>query len=327
MANTNMRKAIEQFPSQFAYAPVIQNTKLLKKKNRFVVLGMGGSHLAANIVQAWKPAIPLTIHHDYGLPIMPESDCRETLFIASSYSGNTEEVLDGCSAALRKGLSIAVIATGGKLLALAKKHRLPYIQLPDTVLQPRSALGFSFMALLALLRDRSGIHEAHDLVRMLRMDVCKKNGKELARMFANRIPVIYASERNAAVAYNWKIKLNETGKIPAFSNTLPELNHNEMTGLDVVPTTKKLSERMAFLLLTDKTDHPRTQRRMRVLASLYTNRGLTVLVQSIAGSSRLRAIMDSLLTADWCSYALAERYGVEAERVPMVEELKRRLRS
>lgn len=327
MANTNMRKAIEQFPSQFAYAPVIQNAKSLKNKSRFVVLGMGGSHLAADILRAWKPGIPLTVHHDYGLPSMSESDYRETLFIASSYSGNTEEVLDGCAKALRKGFKVAVIATGGALLTLAKKHRLPYIQLPATGIQPRSALGFSFMALLALLQDRSGIREAHGLARELRTGACKKNGKELARMLANRIPVIYASERNTAVAYNWKIQLNETGKIPAFYNTVPELNHNEMIGLDVLPSTKKISERMTFLVLTDKADHPRIQRRMRVLAALYRKRGLAVLLQPIAGSTRLRAITDSLLTADWCSLTLAGRYGVEAEQVPMVEELKRRLRS
>lgn len=322
-----MHKAIEQFPGQFAWIPTITNATSFANKSHFVVLGMGGSHLAADIIRAWKHGLPLTVHHDYGLPNIPESEKKDTLFIGSSYSGNTEEVLDGCTKAFRAKLSVAVIATGGRLLTFAKKHHVPYVQLPDTGIQPRSALGFSMMALLALLRDRAGIREAHELARSMRMRVCRKNGKELARMFADRIPVIYASERNAAVAYNWKIKLNETGKIPAFQNTLPELNHNEMTGLDVVPSTKILSDRMAFLLLTDTTDNPRVQRRMRVLATLYRKRGLTVLIQPITGSTRLRSIMDSVLTADWCSLALAERYGVGAEQVPMVEELKRRLRS
>ena len=79
-----------------------------------------------------------------------------------------------------------------------------------------------------------------------------KKGKRLQEKISGKVPVIYASSENCAIAYNWKIKLNEGAKIPAFYNTFAELNHNEMTGFDVIDSTKSLSDKFHFIFLTDQ---------------------------------------------------------------------------
>lgn len=315
-----MKDAIRDFPKQFAFDPVIANTSKLKKCRHAVLIGMGGSHLAADLALIAKTELPLAVWSDYGLP---PRDLKGSLIIASSYSGNTEETIDGLRIAMKKKLPVACIAVGGKLLDIAKKKKLPYIEIPNTGIQPRSALGFSLRALLALLGDARGLVETKRLAMTLKPDVMVPQGKTLAGMLKDRVPVIYASRANEAIAYNWKIKFNETGKIPAFYNVLPELNHNEMTGFDVTPRSRHLSEKFFFIFLRDRSDHPRVQKRMTVLEGLYRDRGLEMVVLDLVGKTRFEKIFSSLLLADWTAVAVADRYGLESEQVPMVEEFKK----
>lgn len=318
-----MKDAILGFNKQFAFIPKIENKSKLKKYKKFIVLGMGGSHLAADVLQSSHPALSLVIHSDYGLPALPVSEIKQSLIIASSYSGNTEEVIEGFEMARKKKLPLAVIAVGGKLLELAKKHQVPYIELPNTGIQPRSALGFSFMALLAMMNEKKGYQEAQKLTKQLQPKKIEILGKNLAEKLHGTVPVIYTSSQNKAVAYNWKIKLNETGKIPAFYNIIPELNHNEMTGFDIAPSTKELSKNFSFVFVFDQEDHPRNIARMKILQKLYHDRGLQTEMIPLKGKTRLEKIFSSLLLADWTAVYLAEHYGLESEQVPMVEEFKK----
>jgi glucose/mannose-6-phosphate isomerase len=315
-----MDQAIRDFAKQFEYNPVVENADKLPVKNKFLMLGMGGSHLAGDILQAVDPALDLIVHRDYGLPV---GDLSDRLVIASSYSGNTEEIVDGLEQAVTKKLPVATIAVGAKLIERAKKYNLAYIQMPDTGIQPRSALGFSFRGLLKLLGKDQLLQQSAQLATVLKPADQEPAGKALAKKFKGYVPIIYASNRNTTVAWNWKIKLNETGKIPAFYNTFSELNHNEMTGFDVKKSTKKLSANFKFIFLHDADDHPRIQKRMEITARQYHNRGFFVETVAMAGASRLEKIFFTLPLADWFAFYTAEQYGLESEQVPMVEEFKK----
>ena len=316
-----MEEAIKNFHKQFTYQPVVVHADKLTQKSKFVVGGMGGSHLAAGLLLANDPALDLFIHRDYGLPSL--SDAKDRLFIASSYSGNTEETIDFAVQAHKKGYAVATVSVGGKLLEFAQKNGLPHIVIPDTKIQPRSALGFSMNALAKLLGDEALLSELSGLSSKLLLEELKGKGEALAEALRSKVPVIYASTRNSAVAYNWKIKMNETGKIPAFYNVFPELNHNEMTGFDAISTTEGLSRKFHFILLTDSADHPKIGKRMHVCRKLYEDRGFPVTEVALAGDSTLERIFSSLLVADWTAVNIAKIYGTEAEQVPMVEEFKK----
>ena len=151
----------------------------------------------------------------------------------------------------------------------------------------------------------------------------KEEGKNLAQTLNGSIPLIYASRVNTSLAHIWKITLNETGKIPAFYNVFPELNHNEMTGFDLKERTKHLSERFHFIFLRDQNDHPLVQKRMDVTAQFYRQRGLKVEMLELKGKTVFHKIFSSLLLADWTAYYLALHYGVDPEQIPMVEEFKK----
>jgi len=317
-----MQTAITNFPKQFNFQPTIENKSKLKKFKKIIVLGMGGSHLAADLIRTYNPSLPLLIHSDYGLPAVEKAVLKQSLIIASSYSGNTEEVLEGLEMAKKQKLNVAVLAVGGKLIERAKKYGLPYVQMPDTGIQPRSALGFSLIGMLALMGEKKALAECRSVSKINSAKI-EKFGKALAKKLQNKVPIVYTSLRNAAVGYNWKIKLNETGKIPAFYNVFPELNHNELTGFDVKNSSKHLSEKFHFIFLSDKADHLKNQKRMKVTAKLYKDRNLSSENIELKGKNTWEKIFTSLLLADWTAVSIADMYGLEAEQVPMVEEFKK----
>jgi len=318
-----MYNAIKSFHKQFEYDPQVENESKLTTHKKFVVLGMGGSHLAADLLKTWNPFLDITIHRDYGIPPLHEEELRDTLIIVSSYSGSTEEVIDGFKAAQEKNCSMAVITIGGELLTLAEKAGIPYVRMPDTGIQPRMALGYSLKALFKLMGEETALRELDDLARNLNPSAYEEDGKALACRLRGFVPLVYSSIQNQPVAYIWKIKFNETGKIPAFFNVFPELNHNEMTGFDVKESTKGLSEKFYAVILKDPSDYFKVIRRMAVLIKLYQERGIKAEIIEMKGKTRLEKVFSSLILADWAAYFLAEHYGVESEQVPMVEEFKK----
>lgn len=318
-----MQEAIQNLPKQFEVELEIAYREEWKPYERFCVVGMGGSALAADLLKTLKPSLDILVHKDYGLPVLKRDQWVDRAVIASSYSGNTEEALSAFQEAQTKGLPLGVISVGGKLLELAKKHDVPYVEIPDTGIQPRSALGFMLMGLLKLVGEEELHEKAQVLSRQLHPEEFKEAGKTLANRLQGKIPVIYSSLLNAPVAYNWKIKLNESAKIPAFTNVFPELNHNEMNGFDVIENTRMLSERFAFIFLKDASDSQKIKKRMDVLQKLYEARGLRVELLELQGYSPLYKIFSSLLLADWTAYFTAHEYGTEPEQVPLVEEFKK----
>lgn len=319
----DMREAITKQNSQLAFEPEIEFPDRLKTYERFVVSGMGGSHLAADIVKCANPLIDMIVHSDYGLPAFNAEHIERRLFIASSYSGNTEEVLDGFEVALARNMPMCAIAVGGKLLDRAEKEKVPYIKMPDIGIQPRLALGFSMKALLKITGQDNASAELQVLADTLIPSSFEHAGKKLAKRMAGRIPLVYASARNSAVAYNWKIKCNETGKIPAFMNVFPELNHNEMTGFDAIESAAPFSAHFYAILLRDGEDHPRVRQRMEILEHLYNKRGIPTEIIAVTGTGRFEKIFSSLYMADWVAYYTAEHYGADSSNVPMVEEFKK----
>jgi len=326
-----MEEAIKNFSRQFLYEPKINGR--VSRYKKFVIAGMGGSGLAGALLKTCLPSLEIIIHRDYGLPNLPKKELQKYLFIANSYSGNTEETLDFFTKALKAKLPLATISAGGKLLRLTKQNNVPYVQMPDIGIQPRMALGFNFRALLKILGENKALKETAKLSRTLNSGAVKARGQKLAKKIKNRVPVIYSSPRNEAIAYTWKIKFNETGKIPAFSNIFPEVNHNEMTGFDVKKSTAGLSENFHFIFLRDTADNPRIQKRMKITAQIFAKKKLPVEIVELRDlpTPRLRQtsknvfhkIFYSLVLADWTSYFTAKQYGVEPEQVPLVEEFKK----
>ena len=320
----SMYDAIIKTANQLTYEPKIENKEYLKKFSMYVVVGMGGSNLATGLIKLWLSELDVISHKNYGLPKIKKENLQERLFIFSSYSGNTEEVIDAYMKARDMGLNRAVITVGGKLLELAKNDKTAYVQMPNLGIQPRSALVLSLKSLLKLLEQEEILTEVGKLAQSFNPEKLELEGKELAKILHNKIPIIYTAAQNETLGYIWKITFNETGKIPSFNNVIPELNHNEMNGFGVEETTVKLSDNFYFLFLSDQDDDQKIKKRMEITAKLYTDRNLPSKIIVLEGN-KFQRIINSMVVAEFAAYFTATNYGLETEQVPMIEEFKKML--
>ena len=119
-----MKKLIEGFTLQLSDALKIgQRVDIVRPGSdirNILIAGMGGSGIGANLIQSLtfgRIPIPMTVTKGYEIP---QFVSPHTLFIACSYSGNTEETLDAIQKALLKRAHIICITSGGKMLEFAK---------------------------------------------------------------------------------------------------------------------------------------------------------------------------------------------------------------
>ena len=102
----NMLGEIDNLPDQLKNAWDLGQTLPLpgnKGYRQVIIPGMGGSAIGADLLAAFISPdckIPVLVQRDYGLPAWANGP--ETLVIASSHSGNTEETLEAFTAALAK---------------------------------------------------------------------------------------------------------------------------------------------------------------------------------------------------------------------------------
>ena len=202
-----------------------------------VICGMGGSAISGDIVQVlFGSLVPIIVVKDFHLPYIDGN----TLFIAVSYSGNTEETIECLNKAIEKTKFITCVTSGGKIKDLIDDNHL-WIEVKGGM-PPRAAIGYLFFSLLKLLEIIDVIPNQHDhletVVGSLMQkagSLCLKTGveKNLAKSSAEtifgKIPVIYSSNPLLyPVAYRWKCQINENAKMPAFCHSMPEMIHNEV---------------------------------------------------------------------------------------------------
>ncbi len=314
----NTLEAIQQFSKQFEYKPEIENADNLGRYERFIFIGMGGSALAPDLLRIVNPALDIVVHRDYGLPDLSDEILKNCLIVINSYSGNTEEALSAFNLAIEKSLPLAVIATGGELLKLAKEKGIPNIQMPDLSIEPRMALGLNLKALLKIIGDDAKIEELSSLSAELNPSDYESAGQTLSEKIKNSVPLVYSSRSNGPIAYVWKIILNETAKVPVFSNVFPELNHNEMVGFEL----PDLSRNFCFLFLKDGEDNKKIIKRMEVTAKLLEEKQIAVSNIELSDKNIFHKIFASIVTAHWTAYYLSQLSGTNPDGVPMVEKFK-----
>jgi len=304
-----------------------------------VVLGMGGSAIAGDLLRTYmnaiRPSTQLTfsVVRDY---VVPDFIRPDDFVIASSYSGGTEETLSAFAQIVKKTKRVLCISAGGELTMQARSHAFPLIRLP-LGLQPRCAVGYSFFPLVTALAQPAiiGAAAAEETERGVKETIAllKKKSKifssssvkinpalALAKKLAGSVPVIYTpSSMFEGVGLRWRNQLHENAKQIAFGAFLPEMNHNEIESWS---HPKSLTKKFVPVLLRDKGEHPRVAVRFEALKELIGKR--TGPMQEIwsEGSSPLARMFSLLYFGDWVSYYLALENKVDPTAIPTILKLK-----
>jgi glucose/mannose-6-phosphate isomerase len=288
-----------------------------------IVCGMGGSAIGGDLAAAAlgdRVTRPLVLISGYELPSWTTP---EWTVLCSSYSGKTEETLACFEAAEVLGARRIVISTGGPLVERAREAGVPVVA-PPGIYQPRVAVAYMFAAAAeaaALAGAAPRIHTEIDCAAAFlerEREGLQARARELADQLDGAVPVvIYGADLTAPVAHRWKTQLNENAKLPAFYSELPEADHNEICGW-----VGDGAARMAAVFLEDCDQHPRERQRFELTAEVVGEGAAEVARLETVGETRVERLLWATLLGDLVSLELAEKLGVDPQRVDALDRIK-----
>ena len=325
-----MDKMIEQFPYQMettiGICEQLEFNYSSDQIQNIYVSGMGGSGIGAAIIKEIVKSelkVPMEVGNSYDIPAYIS---EKTLFIASSYSGNTEETLHALQKALLKNAKIVCITSGGKLLELAESHQATLIKIPGLLPSPRACLGYSLIAnlfvliKLGLVKDEilQSLKIAISLIKY-DQDELKNKAIRIAEILQSKTPVIYTETRLNAVATRIKQQLNENAKMHCWIHTIPEMNHNELVAW------RQKDANLAVVFLRNKDDYSRNVLRIEYTKEVVSNYTDTIVDIYSKGKNLLEKSVYLIHLFDWVSYYLSVLRKVDPVEVRVIDILKSEL--
>lgn len=301
----------------------------------FIVLGIGGAALSGDLLRglvAHTAQIPVVVARGYDLPAFVGPD---SIAVAVSHSGNTEETLTLFEEAIDRGVKPVIVTSGGTLEGLATVHRAPLVRYPADLGVP-AALAAQFLALVAIA------HEVHVLGTDPNADVAegialleqahvafgpavpteRNPAKQTARTLDGKAALIVGGGMLESVARCWKGQLNGYAKTATVADALPEANHTTIMGFEY---PAELPERLAVVQLHSSYDHARVRAHGEFMTDWLRERGIATDVIEAQGQSRLAQMLWTMAFGDWVAYYRALLNGVDPSAEAAIQFVKQRL--
>ena len=336
----NMLEPIQGLPNQLELAWRLgMNFELpeLKSVSQILIAGMGGSAIGGDLITAYIrhiSSVPVIVYRDYGLPDWAKQP--GSLVVASSHSGNTEETLSAYREARKYSIQRMVICTGGKLAEMAREDGCGIWQFEHHG-QPRSAVGFSFGLLLALLcrlglaaGQEKAIHNALSCMKLQQaglepeQPILKNPAKQMALRFSDKFPVLFGADLLAPVARRWKGQINELAKHWAQAEEIPEADHNLLAGSQY---PQLLQVNMKFVFLSASTEHERNKLRVKLTHDILREKKLDAEIFEAAGEDALSNLWTTLHFGDYLAYYMALIKNVDPTPIEVMTGLKKALQN
>ncbi len=323
----------EQVASALGAARGLEGLPTREQVENVVVLGMGGSGIAGDVLNAVAaPFMPVPVNVVKGYE-PPDYVGTGSLVFAMSFSGNTEETVEAASGAFEAGASLVVVAGGGELVQLADEWEVPVVPVPGDIPQPRAALGAMAVPPLVVLEQvglfpgaLQWVEQAVDQLRRRRDELAQPDSGavEIARRIGRTIPLVHGAQAlGAAAALRWKAQVNENAKSPAFMNVYPELCHNELAGWGQNgDATRQL---ITLVNLRHDAEHPQVARRFDLVAEVLREVVADVVEVRAEGEGDLAQLFDLALVGDVVSLHLAGHEGIDPGPIPVLDDIKRQL--
>lgn len=324
-----MEQLIAAFGTQLREAITLAKAAHISPKQNdirsILLIGMGGSAFGGEITKSYirrSCKAPFSISRDYSVPAWVGPN---TLVIASSYSGNTEETLAALTMAQQQGAEIAAMTSGGKLLEIAQANGYNHILVPGGN-PPRTAAGYSIVQQLRILHGYGLIDDFYDDLEegvvLIEQFSDKEAAQSLAQVISGCIPAIYSAPELEAVSIRWRQQFAENSKNLGWHHVLPEMNHNELVGW-VQP--KDAMSKVYAIFLEREQDHPRTRVRAKLTREIIREATRNVCTIAAQGDGLLGQMLYLLHYGDWVSLYLSQENEEDPVQIKSIDHLKTEL--
>ncbi|MCK4497723.1 bifunctional phosphoglucose/phosphomannose isomerase [Candidatus Bathyarchaeota archaeon] len=311
---------------------VLGRTITYQRPKNVIVVGMGGSAISGDLLKGWlfdKASVPVETCRDFILPAYAD---HESLVVAVSYSGDTEETLSAFLQAVERGCIPISLSSGGYLQKISQRLKTPHIQIPADFPTPRSAIAYLFMPLVVLMKKLRIVTEVEpEITETFRIAerVSQENGvatssttnkaKKIALEICNTVPVVYGFRQYSSVARRLKCQFNENSKVPSRFDSFTELDHNEVVGWEA-PTS--LTKNFSIIIIRDREEPPQITQRIELTKQIVSPRVHKVIEIESVGQRRLAKMLSTIQIGDFASAYLALLKGTDPTPTEAIAHIK-----
>jgi len=294
-------------------------------RSRIYLFGIGGSAISGDLISdILSPQNKITVCR--GTP--PPRDMRGV--VISSYSGNTKEITSEVHRVTGGLKSNIFITSGGNLARLAWEWTLPIWRIPEGY-QPRGAIGWSMGLLVrAMVRwrilnvnvqnklEQAAKHLADNLAQVDLIDhTVIQSALSIAQSLIGKNVLIFHSSSCVGAAMRLAAQINENGKHPAFTVSVPEGLHNSIEGIAGGDPNA-----WSLIFIFDPSDPLLLRERLARSAEYLQEKEYTSLQFPAFGNDRFELTLYRVLLADFVSLFLATLKGVDPTPIPTITALK-----
>jgi len=298
-----------------------------KNIDHIVFAGMGGSGTIGDIFSAIlsKENIHVSVVKGY---LLPKTVDKNTLIVATSVSGNTNETLAIIKSAKKNSNNVIAFSSGGEIKNYCVKQKIPFTEIPE-LHSPRASLISYLYSILNILHPfipirRSDISESIKALAQTRKNICSfnltKNNEALKiAQWIKNIPLIYYPGGLQAVAIRFKNSLQENTKSHTIIEEIEEACHNGIvaweTKSDIQP-----------LLIEGKDDFIKTKEKWKILKEYFrVNKIEYEEVFSVKGNI-LSKLVNLIYLLDYCSIYKAVMRKIDPSPVKSIDYVKSKLK-
>ncbi len=298
--------------------------------SNILICGMGGSAVSGDYISTYYAnslTQPIIVRRNYTIPNFASIN---TLVIAISYSGNTEETISGLNAAIKNRCPIICIGSGGKLEEFSIANRIPFFRIPAGN-QPRASFPLLLFPILKILDAMNVVkldsNVIQEIIRSLKKQrelirpqtlTSENQAKQLAIKLHNYVPVIWSPY--FCVANRLKCQINENSKQLAIAEELPELNHNHIVGFQSL----RKDNPFIVVILRFPSEHPNVSLRFDISTEIIKQK-VKILKIQIDSGDLLTQLITATYLGDYISIYLALLNNQNPNTVDSIDFLKEQM--
>jgi len=295
--------------------------------DHIVFAGMGGSGTIGDIISSIlsKTNIHVNVVKGYLLPKTVDSD---TLVVATSISGNTDEVLSILKNSKNTKARFISFSSDGDLEKVSIENNIKHIKIPQSH-SPRASLPSFLYSILNVLENVIPIKKNDIMESISKLEQTQKlisssnlNEKNPSLSLANwikNIPIIYYPWGLQAAAIRFKNSLQENAKIHTISEDVIEACHN-----GIVAWENKTS--IQPILIQGYDDYIKTKERWKIFKEFLQSKQIDFKEINSEEGNILSKIMHLIYLLDYSTIYHAIESKIDPSPVKSIEFIKKRLK-
>jgi glucose/mannose-6-phosphate isomerase len=325
-------KMYEVYNNWPTIAKEMYNSKLpeiqFQKCSHIVFVGMGGSGALGDIFSSIlsKTDIHVGVVKGYNLP---KTVNENTLVVAISISGNTDETNTVLENANKLNCKLIAFSSGGKMEKFCNDKNIEFRKIKKFH-SPRASFPSFLFSILNVLSpiipiQEKDIQETLNKLEDIKKQISTENISEnniaisLAQSISN-IPLIYYPWGLESVAIRFKNSLQENAKSHAIIEDIVESCHNGVVAWEKKSTIKPI-------MIRGSDDHFRTVEKFKILAKYFNENKIEYKEIFSENGNILTKIISLIYILDYVSIYKSILDGIDPSPVKTIEYIKNKISS